>query len=150
MKALVNSNPLVSALLKPHGPSSQKFQLWRAGAFELAISPEMLVELADVLRRPHIQRKYQVSEERIESYLKVLRDFAEIAPGTLTLEVIRDDPDDNHILAAAVETQAEHIVSGDKHLLDLREFRGIQIHTPREFLSILHESGSASADIEGV
>ena len=48
-----------------------------------------------------------------------------------------DDPKDNHVVAAAVETHCEYIVSGDRHLLDLHKFQGIQIVTPREFLTLL-------------
>jgi hypothetical protein len=69
--------------------------------------------------------------------LHLLRTFAEVAPGLLVLDAVPDDPKDNHVLAAAVETSCEYIVSGDRHLLDLHEFRGIKIVTPREFLALL-------------
>jgi hypothetical protein len=69
--------------------------------------------------------------------LHLLRTFAEVAPGLLVLDAVPDDPKDNHVLAAAVETSCEYIISGDRHLLDLHEFQGIQIVTPREFLALL-------------
>jgi predicted nucleic acid-binding protein len=53
--------------------------------------------------------------------------------------VISDDPKDDAILACAVEGRANYIVSGDEHLLKLREHRGIKILTPREFVEqVLH------------
>ena len=69
--------------------------------------------------------------------MNYLRNFAEVAPGLLSLDAVSDDPKDNHILAAALETACEYIVSGDRHLLDLHEFQGIHIVTPREFLTLL-------------
>ncbi len=69
--------------------------------------------------------------------MKALRTRAEVAPGLLVLDAVPDDPKDNHILAAAVETSCEYLVSGDRHLLDLHEFQGIKIVTPREFLALL-------------
>ena len=51
--------------------------------------------------------------------------------------MIKEDPDDNLILATAVGGRANYIVSGDRHLLDLGEFRGIKIVTVDRMLSIL-------------
>ena len=137
MKALLDTNSLISALLVPPGPSGQIVRQWRAGQFELAVSPDTLAELIDVLHRRHILKKYPISESDIESYLNYLRNFAEVAPGALVLDAVPDDPKDNHVLAAAIETSCEYIVSGDRHLLDLREFQNIRIVTPREFLLLL-------------
>ncbi len=137
MKALLDTNSLVSVLLRPDGVSNQIFQRWRAGQFHLATSPNILAELADVLHRRHIFAKYQLTEVVIDDHLNALRTEAEVAPGLLTLNVVPDDPKDNHVVAAAVETHCEYIVSGDRHLLDLHKFQGIQIVTPREFLTLL-------------
>lgn len=142
MKALIDTNPLVSALLKPDGPSGQIFQRWRAGEFELAVSPSTLAELRDVLQRPHITNKYRLSAPDIEHHLSVLRNFAEVAPGHLILDVIPADPQDNHVLAAAVETNCRWIISGDRHLLKVGEYQGVGILTPRDFLTLLESSES--------
>jgi len=137
VKAILDTNPLVSVLLKPAGVSGQIFQRWRNGEFELAVSPQTLLELTDVLHRPHIIRKYPISEKDIVDHIDVLRKFAEVTPGSLIVSEIPDDPKDNHILAAAVETNCIYIVSGDRHLLNVGEYQGIKILTPREFLELL-------------
>ena len=137
MKALLDTNALVSVLLRPDGVSRQIFQRWLDGEFELAISPGTLLELADVLPRPHIFKKYHLTEQLISQHLDTLRTEAEVAPGSLALDVVPDDPKDNHVLAAALETHCEYIVSGDRHLLDLHEFQGVKIVTPRDFLTLL-------------
>lgn len=57
--------------------------------------------------------------------------------GRLKLAVIERDPDDNKVIAAAVEGEAEQIVSGDPDLTDLKVYRGIKIVTPAEFTKLL-------------
>ena len=89
------------------------------------------------MHRPHILNKHTITESDIANYLNYLRNFAEVAPDSLTLDVVPDDSKDNHVVAAAVETDCEYIVSSDRHLLDLHKFQGIQIVTPREFLTLL-------------
>lgn len=145
MKALLDTNPLVSALLKPTGVSGQIFQGWRNSEFEWAVSPSTLTELNDVLHRPHIIKKYPISEKDIFDHVNVLRNFAEVAPGSLIVSEIPDDPKDNHVLAAAVETKSIYIVSGDRHLLSVGEYQEIKILTPRAFLELL-EIAKKSAD----
>jgi putative PIN family toxin of toxin-antitoxin system len=137
VKALLDTNSLVSVLLRPDGVSNQIFQRWRAGQFQLATSPGILVELTDVLHRRHIFEKYHLTEVVVDDHLTALRTEAEVAPGLLVLDAVPDDPKDNHVLAAAVETSCEYIVSGDRHLLDLHDYQGIKIVSPREFLALL-------------
>lgn len=139
MRVLLDTNPLVSVLLRPEGPSARLFQRWRAAEFELVVPPSTLAELADVLRRPHILKKYPIGEDVIARHLHVLSHFAEVAPGKLTIDVMSVDPKDNHVLAAAIETECSSIVSGDHHLLSLVEYRGIRILSPRDFLTLLEE-----------
>ncbi len=142
MKAVLDTNPLVSALLQPRGPSGQIVLRWQARQFELAVSRDTLTELADVLHRPHIISKHPISESDIVNYLNYLRDFAEIAPGSLVLDVVPDDPKDNHVLAAAIETHCDYIISGDHHLLDIGQYQNLRIVTPREFLNLLETTNS--------
>ena len=52
----------------------------------------------------------------------------------MTVNAVRDDPDDNRILECALEAEAQIIVSGDHHLLSLQEYKSISIVTPREFI----------------
>ena len=56
---------------------------------------------------------------------------------TFTLDVIEEDPDDNRVLECAWAVSADFIVTGDDHLLDLKEYEGIVIMNPTEFLAAL-------------
>ena len=66
-----------------------------------------------------------------------LRVVATIAEGKPSRRIVAADPDDDIYLAAASEGLADYLVSGDRHLLDLVEYEGIPIVTPREFLDLL-------------
>jgi hypothetical protein len=62
-----------------------------------------------------------------------------MTPGTLSLAIIQEDPPDNRYLECAVEGAAAYIVSGDRLLLSLGIYQGIQIVSPRVFLEVLHQ-----------
>ena len=56
-------------------------------------------------------------------------------PISIKIEIIKDDPDDNKFIECAVTNKADYIISGDNHLLNLREYRNIKILSPKEFLN---------------
>lgn len=80
--------------------------------------------------------RFDWAEEDIESVLTPILSRAELVDPKLTVTASRD-PDDDHILACALEAKADAIVSGDKDLADLGSFEGISILTPRQFLDRL-------------
>ncbi|MBM3130417.1 MAG: putative toxin-antitoxin system toxin component, PIN family [Chloroflexi bacterium] len=135
MKAVLDTNVLVSAFLRDKGKSAQI--LSQNSRFELLICEEIVAELTDVLNRPGIRRKETYLEHRVHEYLERLR-----ASGTwVTIAEIENliphDPPDNTVLACAVEGGAKYLVSGNKHLLDLKQHRRVKIVTPAQFLEIL-------------
>lgn len=95
----------------------------------------MLEEFQRVARRPRIQQKYNLSTGDIDEYLEMLREYAIVVPGSITVNAVPDDPDDNIIIACALEAQADVIVSGDRHLLVLSSYQGIPIVKASDFLS---------------
>ncbi len=70
----------------------------------------------------------------------LLRRVSTVVEPREAIEVIAKDPDDNRILEAAVAGKAEMIISGDRHLLDIRSFRGVPVVTPRQFLDLLRKT----------
>ena len=97
----------------------------------------MLAEFRRVLIYPKLRALIRLSQEEEESLLRLLVEEAEITAGTLQVHVVETDPADDAVLACAVEGHADHIVSGDAHLLSLHEHAGIPIITAREFLGVL-------------
>ena len=110
--------------------------------FEVAVSPSILEETARILKGP----KFRFSPEALAAAERTIRKIAKLVRPTEQLEVVKADPDDDRVLECAVESGAQIIVSGDRHLLDLGSFRDIRITDPATFLGELEsESGTPSA-----
>ena len=135
MRVVLDTNQHISAIIRPNGNPAQIVQLWRIGLIELAISPAMLEEFEIVVRRPRIQEKYNLSDADIIEYIEVVRAFAILVPGTITVDAVPDDPDDNIIIGCAIEAEANVIISGDQHLLSLGSYQEIPIVNAADFLN---------------
>ena len=135
MRVVLDTNQHISAIIRPNGHPAQIVKLWRVGLIELAISPFILEEFETVVRRPRIQEKNNLTDADIAEYLDILRIFAVIVPRTITVNAVPDAPDDDVIIACAIEAEADMIISGDQHLLSLGSYQGIPIVKAVEFLS---------------
>jgi putative PIN family toxin of toxin-antitoxin system len=133
-RAVLDTNVLVSALISPGGPSAALLLELRAGAFELVVSPILLAELGEVLGRPKF-RPYVTAAEAT-AYMELIRHEATIhddpPPGEDPLSA---DPDDEYLLDLARAAAADVLVSGDSHLLVLRDV--VPVMSPAEFLASL-------------
>ena len=148
LRAVLDTNLFVSSALVGEGLPAQAVDAWRAHRFLLIISPAIMAEIAATLRYDRIRRKYDITEDDVSRLLALLSVDAVVVPGqTDVAGSVPDDPDDEAILACAVDGQADAIVSGDRHLLALRSFRGIPILTVRQFLERLVETGEGAEDV---
>lgn len=128
VRIVVDTNVVISALVFGGAPRSV-LDLAAAGLCECCFSRP----IRDEAKRVLIQ-KFGWAEVRAEAALTTLSSwFKEIKP-TEKLAVIKDDPDDDRIVECAVASGAQFIISGDRHLLLLGNFRSIRIMTVREFL----------------
>jgi putative PIN family toxin of toxin-antitoxin system len=136
-RSVLDTNQLVSALIVPHGKPAQILDQWKR--FTLLISEDVLAELAKVLHYERIQRRYRdkVSDNLINAYFIKRRQISTLVETHSKVAVVQADPDDDILIACALDGDANYIVSGDRHLLSLREYRGIKVVAPNTFLSIL-------------
>lgn len=138
MRAVLDANVFVSALIRPEGPPGQVLgRLLRDGAFELVASRASLEELRRSLGYPRIRKYLALSDEDLDTWVETLAAIAIIVEGRVSRRVVEADPADDIYIAAAADGLADYIVTGDSHLLDLREHEGIRLVTPREFLDRL-------------
>lgn len=138
LRVVLDTNQFVSSLLVRHGLPAQVLDAWRERAYLLVTSPAIIAEIRATLRYPRIRRKYRIANDEIEMLVEVLEQDALMVSGAAdTTGAIPDDPQDDMVLACAVDGMADLIVSGDRHLLVLGEYRGIPIITAREFLDRL-------------
>jgi putative PIN family toxin of toxin-antitoxin system len=145
LRVVLDTNVLVNGTIVRYGAPARILTAVTQRQIRLILSPYLLAEYLSVLQRPHISRRYPHFREQ----LALVRRFAfvnAIWTNPTTIEqVIADDPKDDAILACAHEGKAAYIVSGDEHLLALREYRGIKILTPRDFVvTVLGETIPAS------
>lgn len=137
MRAVLDANVLVSAVLQPIGNPALILDAWRSHGFDLLVSDAILAEVDDVLRRPRLRRRHGWTDDQIEAFVLMLGDVAIGVQGTRAVSADLDDPDDAKYLACAVAGGADYLVSGDNHLLTLIEYEGIRIVSPAVFRSIL-------------
>ena len=138
LRVVLDTNEFVSSVLVHHGLPAQVLDAWRQRQFILIVSPAIIAEIRFTLNYPRIRRKYPITDADVQSLVALLTHDAVVVPGTVTVSgVIPDDPDDERVLACAVEGQAELIVSGDRHLLSVSGFSGITVLRPKEFLEFL-------------
>lgn len=132
IRIVLDTNVLVSAVVFGGNPR-RVIESILEGSVHLTLSREILDELEGVLCR----KKFGISSQVIRKISNELESICDIVMPKRRIAVMRSDPYDNMVLERAVEAKADYIVSGDTHLLDLREFEGIKIVNPSRFLDIV-------------
>jgi uncharacterized protein len=126
-----DSNIYISGLLFL-GPPFQFLEAARAGSFELSLSDALLGEIQRVLRM-----KFLWQEAQLDALSIRLEKFTRRVHPTFTLDVVPADPDDNRVLECAIAASSQFIVSGDNDLLQLGQYRSIQIVRVADFMKRL-------------
>jgi putative PIN family toxin of toxin-antitoxin system len=131
VRAVLDVNVLISAVLSPRGAPGRLLAAWRNGAFELVVSPLLLAELRRALGYPKLVRL--VSAADADAFVALLGGTAEVAADPPGPPPVRSaDPKDDYLAALAAAERAV-IVSGDSHLTDLAD--RIPVRRPAEFLA---------------
>jgi len=136
IRAVVDTNVLVRAMIKPTGSVGPVLQHLRRREYTLLISRETLDELAAVLHRPRLRTKYELSDCDLRATIRLVVLRGELIRPDRRIAVCRD-PRDDKFLELAVGSNAQVIVSGDEDLLALSPFEHIPIVSPARFLAML-------------
>jgi putative PIN family toxin of toxin-antitoxin system len=135
-RAVLDTNVFVSGLISPKGPPARILMALRSARFTLVSSPPVNEEIIEVLSRPTIRDRYGLGD-RIFDVSFILWEVADLVINLPNVQV-SSDPDDDKFLATAVAGRADYLVTGDVgDLLSLREYKGVRIVSPREFVSSL-------------
>lgn len=132
-RVVIDTNVLVSAFL--NRGTSRKLLVKLLETHSGVLSASLLAELADVLSR----QKFGAETERVNQFISILIRRATVVPITSNLNVVMEDPDDDAVLNTAISGKADYIVSGDKHLLKIGNYKEIQIISINEFTQILKD-----------
>lgn len=140
--ALLDTNVWISAFLKPTGPPGRVVARWRRGEFRAVTSLSQLDEVAEVLSRPRLLRRFAYSLRDVEILIRLVAAQAHMVEVSGALRLCRD-PDDDAILEAAIRGKARYLVTRDDDLKRdlglIKEARrhGVKVVSVRQFLRSL-------------
>ncbi len=133
MRIVLDTNVLVSALLKTHSQAARILRLILQGEMELVANNRILSEYEEVLARP----KFNLPAREVKTVMEILRLRCLLAPeASINLDL--PDKDDAPFVEAALSGRADCLVTGNKKHYPAKCCRGIKILSPREFLSLLN------------
>jgi len=138
MRIVLDTNVLVSAFISKLGHSAKTLDL--ASMFEeiqLVLSDPILCEFKNVLSREEVKARFNYSTQDIESFAKSIKDTSTIVKIKSDFKVIKEDPKDDIVLNTAYDGKAEYIVSGNRHLQNLKRFKGIKIVNPKQMMKVI-------------
>lgn len=139
LRVVVDTNVFISGLFgNKNAPPFQILSLIRIQKIALVTSRSILEEVKKVLNRPRIIKLTKMNLEDQENFISNLIEKSSISKEEQLSSFVSRDVKDDKFLACATEGKADYIVTGDKDLLVLKEYEGIKIVTPREFLVILN------------
>ena len=133
MKVTVDSNFLISATQWDYSVAHKLLKKFILLDVEIFTTQDILDETAEVL-----ERDFEYSKNEAKNIIEKILLFAKQIKPKQKIDVIKDDPDDNKIIACAIESSSEYVITYDKHLLKLKEYKGIKIITPEEFNKICY------------
>ncbi len=132
LRVVLDTNVIVSAIIAK-GKPRELFQKGISHEYILVTPEQVLQELAKVLTRP----KFKTSQEESQRIISTLIHSSETVETTSRYRVVKDDHSDDKIINAAHDGRASQIVTGDKHMLRVKEFKGTKIVTVNQMLEIL-------------
>ena len=132
---------MVSAAISEHGPPARVLKAAERGDYELVVSARLSEELLRVLQREKFRRYFP--GEAVPTFVRRVRMIVPLSEEG-PIRRVTGDPDDDYLVALAIRSRAEFLVSGDRHLLDLAEIsdgegRKTRVLAPREFLAELEQ-----------
>lgn len=139
MRAVLDANIYVSAFLKPAGLQAKILEMAFDGKYQIVLSKEIFEEICSVLQREKIIERLSLSLDEIKKDLERLVVIAAWTDSTISVKIC-EDPKDDIYLACAKESQADFLVSGDDHLLKMKQFEKTRIVTSHWFLEYLSKS----------
>lgn len=132
MRVVVDTNVLISAIFFSGAPA-QLLAAWQEGRLRLVASAEIVDEYTRVV--DELARRYP----RVDgaAALAVVVAHLDLVEPVELGEAVCDDPDDDKFLACALAARAKVVVSGDRHLLKVSGYRGVEVLRPRALLEAL-------------
>ena len=136
MKVTLDTNVLISTTFW-YGDSNKIIERVERKEIEMVLSGEIIEEFAKVLEYKDIKEKVKGINIEMNWAIEEIFSLSTIVYPNEKLDVVKDDPDDNKVLECAKAGNVDFIVTSDNHLLKLKDFEGIRIMTPKEFMTMI-------------
>ncbi|MBZ0293624.1 MAG: putative toxin-antitoxin system toxin component, PIN family [Anaerolineae bacterium] len=134
IRAVIDTNIIVSAFFWGGLPRAA-LNAARAKRFQMITSEHLIDELKDVISRPKFASRLMLIGETVDSLLESdYRSLVEVVEPAKIEPVITSDIDDDALIACAIGGAADYIISGDHHLLELKQYLSIKMWTVNQFL----------------
>jgi uncharacterized protein len=131
---LVDADCLVAGTLTATGATTALLTQWQEGAIELIICPRLVNEVSKTLLLPRIAGKYGISRADVEDLARrLIEDGVMFDDPVDPPRVVPEDPNDDYLIALAIESEADYFVTRDKHFDGVR-VTGVRIITPGRLL----------------
>jgi putative PIN family toxin of toxin-antitoxin system len=138
MRVTLDTNVLVSAFISKQGHSANILDVVTTfDEIALVLSEQIMDEFEDVMAREEVKERFDYTAAEIEEFAGAIKGVAKIVRVKSDFRTVEEDPKDDMVLNTAYDGKAEYIVSGDRHLQNLKKFRGIGIVSPRQFMGII-------------
>jgi putative PIN family toxin of toxin-antitoxin system len=134
LKVVIDTNVLVSALLKPNSVPDHILSLILGGEMVLCLSEPIATEYEEVLRRDKFNR---LDRRKVKTLLSRLKSGAQWVELKIRLQVTLADPEDNKFLECAEEAGADLLITGNVKHFPAGKFKGTIILNPARFLSVI-------------
>ena len=131
MKVTVDTNFLISATQWDYSVAHKLLKKLILSDAKIFTTQDILDETVEVL-----ERDFEYSKNEAKNIIGKILLFAKLVEPKQKVDIVKDDPDDNKVIECAIESSSDYIVTYDRHLLKLKEYKGIKIITPEEFNKI--------------
>lgn len=132
MRVVLDTKVFISSFLGT-GTPRKIIDFWKEGKITICLSKEIVDEYVEVLERLGLS-----GEKEVEEFLQLFaRNFHSLFTAkTPNLEIVKNGPDDNKFFECAVALKAQFIISGDKAVLKIKNYMGIKILSPKQFITL--------------
>ena len=129
MKVTVDTNFLISATQWDYSVAHKLLKKFILSNAIIFTTQDILDEIVEVL-----ERDFEYSKNEAKNIIEKILLFAKLIETKQKMDIIKDDPDDNKVIECAIESSSDYIITYDKHLLKLKEYKRIKIVKPEEIL----------------
>ena len=131
MKVTIDTNFLISATQWDYSVAHKLLKKFILSDVIIFTTQDILDETSEVL-----ERDFEYNKNEAKNIIEKILLFTSLIEPKQKVDVIKEDPDDNKVIECAIESSSEYIITYDRHLLKLKEYKGIKIITPEEFNKI--------------